>query len=379
MGAPTRHARARTSASGLVDGLDRRFHLGAAWSRLSRRHDERLRSALVLEETYRPYTNLPRVTDPAVAAHFDSWRDTVYRAWLYDLHGPAWIEPERGYVIDRSGLLANASFAYWDLGRPPITSLGRYAAARVERRAPHFDVAVSVRTHHEGNYYHFWDDFLGTLRAVEALGLDRDVPLLIGPRLHDAQFFRQALRRSRLGQLRWVPHHTVIRADRVIFGHRGSLLVENFRYARELMQVRRTPGDPQRRLFVTRARNRGRFLNNEHAMMAMLAPLGFERVDPDTLTLEQQIELFAGARAVVAVHGAGVTNIQFRDPRPLALVELFAADYVQPPFAWLSAALRFTYDAVMGSASDPQSGFAVDVDAVHTALAAALSSELDKR
>ena len=370
----TSHTPWRLAWSRLVNGLDGKFRLGAGWGRISRGQDRKLRSALIVDESYRPFAVLPRVADSAVAAEFNRWRDRLFFAWLYDLHGPAWVEPTRGYVIDRRGLLANASFAYWEQSVPPIASLGCYVAARIARRVVHYDCVVSMRTHHEGNYYHFWDDFLGTLRVVEGLELADDVPFLIGPRLYQAEFFHQALRRSGLDRHRWLPHDCVVRANRVIFGHYGSLRVANFRYAQTLLRVQLPSCDPARRIFLTRARSRGRFLGNERALMALLAPLGFESVDTDTLALDDQIKLFGDASVVIAVHGAGVANIQFRQGRHLAVIELFPGDCVQPPFAWLSAELGFAYEAVMGSACDQTGGFTVDTDAVLTALASARAS-----
>jgi capsular polysaccharide biosynthesis protein len=57
-------------------------------------------------------------------------------------------------------------------------------------------------------------------------------------------------------------------------------------------------------------------------LLAALAPLGFERVRLSALAWPEQVRLFRDVEAVVAAHGAGMTNIMFSTRRPM-VVELF--------------------------------------------------------
>ena len=82
-------------------------------------------------------------------------------------------------------------------------------------------------------------------------------------------------------------------------------------------------GPPQRRLFVIRAGTDRRRLRDEAALAARLQRHGFEAVDPGSLPFVEQIKLFASARIVVGVHGAGLTNMIF-SRRELTLIELRA-------------------------------------------------------
>ena len=166
---------------------------------------------------------------------------------------------------------------------------------------------------------------------------------------------------------------TVVSANRIVCGHTGSLRVENFHFARDMLAVRPPSRDPARRLFLTRAPARGRILRNEREVAAMLARFGFETVDTDVCSLDEQIALFAGARAVVAVHGAGIVNAQFRWPRPFTLVELFPPWYVHPPFAWMAQQLGWGYGAICGSRADASDSFVVDVDDLRDCVDAALA------
>jgi capsular polysaccharide biosynthesis protein len=73
------------------------------------------------------------------------------------------------------------------------------------------------------------------------------------------------------------------------------------------------------RLYVSRRRRTAelgsyRGLMNEAELIDQLRPLGFSPIDPEYLPAEEQVALFAGARQVVALGGAGAFNVVFCDP-----------------------------------------------------------------
>lgn len=80
-------------------------------------------------------------------------------------------------------------------------------------------------------------------------------------------------------------------------------------------KLRRTDDRPRaERLFVGRRDARTRQLGNDAEVAAALEPLGFQAVSPGNLTFEEQVRTFAGARVVVAVGGAALTNMVFMPP-----------------------------------------------------------------
>src|SRR5262249_7777469 len=64
----------------------------------------------------------------------------------------------------------------------------------------------------------------------------------------------------------------------------------------------------------------------------------------DDLSLQEQIELFQGARYVVGLHGAGLTNIIYRRAAPLALLELHSYSFVLDCYYRLSHEYGYFYD-----------------------------------
>jgi capsular polysaccharide biosynthesis protein len=89
-------------------------------------------------------------------------------------------------------------------------------------------------------------------------------------------------------------------------------------------------GDKPRRLYITRgdARNTRRLVN-EAEILRILEPHGFVRFDPGAHTVQEQIDHFTAAEAIVAPHGAALANLTFCSPG-VRILELFAPRYVNP-------------------------------------------------
>jgi capsular polysaccharide biosynthesis protein len=115
------------------------------------------------------------------------------------------------------------------------------------------------------------------------------------------------------------------------------------------------PPAPQRlprRLYIDRRGGTIRPLLNEDALVDALAGLGFVPVRPELLSMADQIRLFRGAEAIVAPHGAGLTNLGFCHPG-CAVVELLMDAYANWCFRHLAALMRLQYDCVLGRARRP--------------------------
>jgi hypothetical protein len=117
-----------------------------------------------------------------------------------------------------------------------------------------------------------------------------------------------------------------------------------------------------RRLYVTRRLATMRRILNEDELVAGLRSRGFEPIALEKLSLAEQYHGFATAEAVVAPHGAGLTNL-VHSPAGCRVVELFPAE---PSFhyRWLSHACNHPYACLTGDAASRNADFTVDVDAV---------------
>jgi capsular polysaccharide biosynthesis protein len=114
-------------------------------------------------------------------------------------------------------------------------------------------------------------------------------------------------------------------------------------WAAEFLRSRLVPATyrrvPGRRLYLTRGPSKNnRSVLNDEEVRAALARRGFELLDPSTLTMDEEIRVFAEADIVVSPHGAGLTNLLFMSPGSL-VCELFPGHNVVPTFWKLAFAV----------------------------------------
>lgn len=101
-----------------------------------------------------------------------------------------------------------------------------------------------------------------------------------------------------------------------------------------------------RRLFIVRETKGRRQLLNQDEVAKELEAEGFETVDPGTLPIKEQMQLFAESEFVIGVHGAALTNFLFVPPS-CRVVEL-ANGIKQSFYGDLSKGRGLDYKIVMG-------------------------------
>ena len=166
--------------------------------------------------------------------------------------------------------------------------------------------------------------------------------------------------------------------ERVRFGRLTLLETDRFRpeLLRSVRDAFARPGMAGRRVFVTRRSARGRRLREEEAVLAALAPRGFEAVEMETLSFDEQVRLMGETEAIVAPHGAGLTNMIFCQAGAMVM-EIADADYPNPNFYALAAAMGHDYRIVaargIGAGHALDRDLSVDPEQVIAALGAAAS------
>jgi len=147
------------------------------------------------------------------------------------------------------------------------------------------------------------------------------------------------------------------RVDRLIFpwtvhgdGDFHPCLVDI--YDRIAVGIGNSAQDLPKRVYVDRRGAELRPLLNEDEVIGKLRPFGFVPVKPESLALEDQVRLFRDATAIVAPHGAGLTNLGYCRPGTIVL-ELLMDGYVNWCFRRLAAIRGLRYDCVLGRSIDP--------------------------
>lgn len=95
----------------------------------------------------------------------------------------------------------------------------------------------------------------------------------------------------------------------------GMVPPDALAYVRRCVVSRAGIGPPAagRRLYISRAATRHRQIVNEDALTDSLKQFGFEIVQPEVLSFDEQVRLFAAATVIVGSRGAALTNMIFAE------------------------------------------------------------------
>jgi capsular polysaccharide biosynthesis protein len=168
-------------------------------------------------------------------------------------------------------------------------------------------------------YYHNTVEFLSSLAVAETLEIGMDLPLVVNDDL--GPFQREQLSLLGYGPQRLIP----MRADaparfrkltvpsRLVLGGRWVDPLLPRWYRKRLVSPSAMSGG-DRRLYLSRSGTTRRRITNEDALIAMLGQHGFEVVRPETLSVRDQIDLFAGTSHIVGAAGAAMTNMLYAAP-----------------------------------------------------------------
>lgn len=125
-------------------------------------------------------------------------------------------------------------------------------------------------------------------------------------------------------------------------------------------------------LYICRDDAFNRPLRNEEAVVRLCAARGFLIVRLAKLPVVEQAALFAGARRIVAPHGAGLANLLFCRAGTM-LLELHMDRYVNWCFRRLAATMEVRYGCVIGQAERREEpvhacAWSLDLDQLEAAL-----------
>lgn len=180
------------------------------------------------------------------------------------------------------------------------------------------------------NYYHFLFDSIGRLGVLEEAMPEERPDAVVVP--HQARYQRELLDLvgvdSRLVQPR---QGVAIRADRLLVPSTPNQDLDAPPWLVSWLRKRLPPaGVPvtSGRIYITRGRrpNTRRYVQEEQ-LWPELQRRGFTMLDPGTLSVQEQIDVFHAAEVVVAPHGAALTNLTFCQPG-VRVLEMFAGSYV---------------------------------------------------
>lgn len=137
--------------------------------------------------------------------------------------------------------------------------------------------------------------------------------------------------------------------NRTCRGFGDPINKEAFLFTRNLFINNRYLNQPKnnRRIYIQRGNVIGRNVINEIKVIELLNNYGFESVPMDGKTIKEQAELFSQSAAIVAPHGAALTNLLFIQPG-VKVIELMPHGYVNDCFYVLASHGEANYFCLQG-------------------------------
>ncbi len=238
---------------------------------------------------------------------------------------------------------------------------GGPGAAGAVLRAPHWQavsapviVLANMDATYHRNYYHWMLLILTRIEALRARGL------LVGGRklLLPAElsgWMRASLAAIGIGDEQVLPYgadddlhlHDAVVASPLDFA--SPSLVEGLRQTlwRHAGLDPAAPPEATRLLYISRRGEGRRPLVEEARIQRSAEAMGFEAVAPETLTLAEQVRLFASARGIAGPPGAAYTNLVWAGPGTRVL-SIFKEEANLPTFIDLSILRGQTHRWLLG-------------------------------
>ncbi|MCT7983528.1 glycosyltransferase 61 family protein [Laspinema sp. A4] len=265
--------------------------------------------------------------------------------------GRAWGDSYSTAVINSEGLFldelcqGSASTLAISQKLPPATPLAGTTAF------------LSVRG---GNtYYHWMADLLPRIKLLQLADLQlEEIDFFVVNSCH-LPFQRETL------NLLGIPTHKIIQNSQNPHIKTSNLVVPSLpgdvglmspwssQFLRESFLEKATAQGLQTpdRIYISRRNASYRRILNEEETIARLSPYGFVPIILESLSFLEQVALFANAKAIIAPHGAGLTNTVFCNPGT-RLIEIFSPDMVSVNYWVVSNIIGLDYSYLIGEDLD---------------------------
>lgn len=248
---------------------------------------------------------------------------------LAHLNGNKQMSVEAGY--GRRRVFSDPAYNYF-VASPPVCLSGAWTSL------------VSNWWSNDGPqpYAHWLLDALPRLAVLSEFPASTGI--LIPP--HKLPYVTQSLEMLRLiDRCRHTPERH-LEIDDYYFSSPTSMIVCYNPYAVEFLRrsflplARENSALPKR--FFIRRTSYGRNMVNEQEVLDFFRKLGWAIVDTGQMSFLEQIQLFAGAEAIAAVHGSSTANMVWCS-RGCKVLELFASSYMAGDQEWIAQCVHAEY------------------------------------
>lgn len=303
------------------------------------------------------YASIVNVSDPIVCEEFSKQNKlTTLHEYLFGVDGPVIFDPDFGWAINSKGKVIKYSFNKDKVAKPSIL---RFLKFKYLKRGNVINATsvFSFRHHAEDNFFHFWNDIVGRIWILEKYNLLQEVnEIIVSQRVFNMPYFQFLLNNTFLNtkKILAVSGDDYVMADKAFFVVAPIISQLNFLKLRELFPNELFKIQPFEKVFVYRTENSTRSLKNNDEVIRILFQRGFQAVNFEDISFKSQIEIIKGAKILVMVHGAAITNLIFHNnPSEVRLLEIMPKNRICTEFFMMGQVLGLKkYDVYVSEKLD---------------------------
>ena len=219
---------------------------------------------------------------------------------------------------------------------------------------------LDTKTELNNNYCHFVLETLPRLYIILKSGIVPDYYILPGNQQFHLEFY------AKFGidpkKILIMEQNTIIQAENLIIttllnnweyiNYRNFTIFKRLwiplwikdAYANYLAKIN-IPNE--KRIFISRKMATNRHIANEDEIINIVKEHHFEVVILENLSVSEKINLFKSAKFIVSIHGAGLGNLLFCNPKTTVL-EIISRDYLDSHFRMISHIMGLDYHYIVG-------------------------------
>ncbi len=227
------------------------------------------------------------------------------------------------------------------------------------------DGTVAVLTGLSGNiYFHWMVDILPRIEILHRWGINLEEIDWFLVNSYQQPFQRETLKALGIPEYKIIEsdRHPYIQAKQLIIpsfsGYLGWLSPQGLEFLRRVFSIEQSPKLPKilasdrkkfypERIYISRSKCSYRRVINEEQVIKFLSGFGFVTVLLESMNFQEQIDLFARAKVIVAPHGSGLTNIIFCSPGT-KVIELTSPNYIRHYYWAIGQQLNLEHYYVTG-------------------------------
>ncbi len=219
-----------------------------------------------------------------------------------------------------------------------------------EKPGPGFPEVFPLVSRLDPNYFHWMIESCGQLQGLDAYSAATGTRPRILIRAGGNRYIRQSLELLGYGSqiIEWPQDGSPAFVQGVVLaslpGNRVACSPESLRWLRQkfltAVGVDTAAIAPTRKIYIRRRPGGWRAVANDDEVANRLEADGFETTRPEGLALAEQTRLFAQARIIVGMHGAGLANLLFA---PHAAILELTGDYGGGEYLSMASGLNNRY------------------------------------